>query len=109
MRTARVIYRRERDGAWIGTSPDAPGFVAYGDSYEEARDRAQEGLPWFVEDEVLIAHIRPTLGGEAFSQTEGAKSGPRVQLHTTRPPARIGRYRGVLVRSGPGPRETASG
>lgn len=57
MRTVRMIYRQEDDGAWIGTSPEVPGYVAYGDSYEEARDRAREGLPWFAEEDLVIAHV----------------------------------------------------
>jgi predicted RNase H-like HicB family nuclease len=49
MRTVRVIYRQEPDGAWIGTSPEIPGYTAYGDTYEEAAARANDGLAWFAE------------------------------------------------------------
>ncbi len=66
MRAVRAIYREEADGAWIGTSPEVPGYVAHGDSYEQARDRMNEGLPWFAERDLLIAHStmpsEPTAG-----------------------------------------------
>jgi hypothetical protein len=45
MRSVRVFYRCEPDGTWIATSPDVAGYVGYGDSYEEARDRIRDGLP----------------------------------------------------------------
>ncbi len=70
MRTVRALYRLEADGAWIGTSPEVPGYVAYGDTYQEARDRMQEGLPWFAEDDLLIAHI---VSPDQVSDTAGAK------------------------------------
>ncbi len=58
MRTVVVKYRKEADGAWIGTSSDMPGYVAHGDSFDEARGRAQEGLPWFADEpDMLIAHV----------------------------------------------------
>lgn len=77
MKPVKVMYRQEPDGAWIATSDDVPGFVGHGDSYEEARDRVQEGLPWYVEDDLVIAHITPAGAG---GLVEGASSGARVQL-----------------------------
>jgi predicted RNase H-like HicB family nuclease len=75
VRSVRVFYREESDGAWIGTSPDAPGYVGHGTSYEEARDRTQEGLPWFLdEDDVFIAHIVQDDG------EEGTTTEPRVNF-----------------------------
>ena len=59
MRTVKVIYRQESDGAWIGTSPEIPGFVGHGDTYDEARDRVNDALGWFVEEDLQIAHIVP--------------------------------------------------
>lgn len=61
MRTVVVKYRKEADGAWIGTSADVPGYVGHGDSFDEARERVQEGLPWFTEEpDMLIAHVAGT-------------------------------------------------
>ena len=62
MKTVRVIYRQEPDGAWIGTSPEIPGYVAHGDTYEQARARADDGLSWFAEQDLLIAHVVPDQG-----------------------------------------------
>jgi predicted RNase H-like HicB family nuclease len=79
MRTVRVYYRQEQDGAWIGTSPDVPGYVGHGESFEEAVSRTNEGLPWFAEEEVCIAHVRPPREGEP-PRTQG----PRVTFAITR-------------------------
>jgi predicted RNase H-like HicB family nuclease len=76
MKSVRAIYRREADGAWIGTSPEVPGYVAHGDTYEQARDRMQEGLPWFAERDLLIAHMRVPV--------ESATSGPKVSFAISR-------------------------
>lgn len=81
MRSVRAIYRQEDDGAWIGTSPEVPGYVAYGDSYEEARDRMNEGLPWFAEQSLLIAHIT----GESLPATAGQ---PKVSFAMSPAPTR---------------------
>ncbi|MEA2362592.1 MAG: hypothetical protein QOD71_1737 [Thermoleophilaceae bacterium] len=84
MRTVRVIYRREPDGAWIGTSPEIPGYTAYGDTYDEARARAQDGLGWFAEQDLAIAHIVPEKGPDVV---EGrATRGPRVSFGMTKAP-----------------------
>jgi predicted RNase H-like HicB family nuclease len=79
MRTVVVKYRKEADGAWIGTSPDVPGYVAHGDSFDEARERAQEGLPWFTEEpDMLIAHV-------AGSNLEDAPThSPKVRFGITK-------------------------
>jgi len=84
MRTVRVVYRQESDGAWIGTSPEIPGYVAHGDSYDEARERAEDGLSWFAEQELLIAHIAPEKGDLGGQGTRG----PRVSFATTSVPER---------------------
>ena len=68
MKSVRALYRQESDGAWIGTSPEVPGYVAHGDTYEQARDRMNEGLPWFAERDLLIAHVT----GSAEAATTGA-------------------------------------
>jgi predicted RNase H-like HicB family nuclease len=58
MRTVVARYRHESDGAWIATVRGVEGFYAYGDSFEETRDRVQVGLPEFLgEPDMLIAHL----------------------------------------------------
>jgi len=69
MRTVRVIYRKEPDGAWIGTSPEIPGYTAWGDTYEEARARADDGLAWFAEEDLALAHIVQVRGEMAEPRT----------------------------------------
>lgn len=78
MRTVRVIYRQESDGAWIGTSPEVPGYVGYGDSFDQARDRIREGLPWFAEEDLVIVHL------VAPPQAEAPATAGRVGLDITR-------------------------
>lgn len=83
MRTVRMVYRQEPDGAWIGTSPEVPGYVAHGDTYDQARDRADDGLSWFADEDLLIAHIQPGQGELASSRLTG---GGRVSFGITREP-----------------------
>lgn len=84
MKNIRIYYRHEPDGAWIGTSPDTPGFVGHGDTYEQARDRVQEGLPWFLEDrDLMLVHIAPS-----ESQQEPTSIAGRVSFALTVPLAR---------------------
>jgi predicted RNase H-like HicB family nuclease len=80
MRTVVVKYRREGDGAWIGSSADVPGYVGHGDSFEEARQRISEGLPWFAEEDLAIAHFIPQMA-------ESASQGPKVRFELTKAPA----------------------
>src|SRR4051794_31482778 len=91
MRTARIYYREEQDGAWIGTSPDAPGYVAHGDSYEQAVERANEGLPWYADEPLFMAHVRASAAGEP-STTEG----PKVEFAITGQPAPLQRFRAMV-------------
>jgi predicted RNase H-like HicB family nuclease len=81
VKTVTAIYRHEADGAWIATSPEVPGYVAHGDSYEEARKRVREGLPWFAERDLLIAHIVPPAEAAA-----PATSAPQVSFDINRTP-----------------------
>jgi predicted RNase H-like HicB family nuclease len=84
MKTVRMIYRQESDGAWIGTSPEIPGYTAHGDTYDEARDRANDGLAWFAEQDLCIAHIASTVApGQPTA-------GRRVSLALTASPERAG-------------------
>ena len=81
MKSVRAIYRHEADGAWIATSPEVPGYVAHGESYEEARERMREGLPWFAERDLLIAHVIP-----AAQETSSSTSAPPVSFDISRAP-----------------------
>lgn len=79
MKTVVVKYRRESDGAWIGSSADVPGFIGHGDSFDEARERISEGLPWFAEEDLAIAHFVPQMA-------EGASQGRKVRFELTKAP-----------------------
>lgn len=83
MRTVRVFYRREADGAWIATCPELPGFVGHGDSYEQTRERVEEGLPWFAEADLMLAHIVPRRESHDTSSGQLTR-GPRVSFAVTR-------------------------
>lgn len=77
MRTVIVKYRKEADGAWIGTSADVPGFIGHGDTFDEARERVSEGLPWFAEEDLAIAHKIPLAA-------EDPTSGEKVRFEMTK-------------------------
>ncbi len=97
MRVIKVTYRHEDDGAWIGTSDQAPGFVGHGDSLSEARKRVQEGLPFFLDEpDLLIAHVAlnqeepsQSIGGQInFGITSGApRAAYSAEFSQTRVPA----------------------
>lgn len=40
----RVIYRESPGHGWSAESPDLPGWRVFGDSYEDARRLADEGV-----------------------------------------------------------------
>ena len=48
-----VIYHEE-DGLWWADSEQVPGWAAGGNSREEVRERVLEGLPFFLDDDVVI-------------------------------------------------------
>lgn len=88
MKIIVVRYRKEEDGAWIATSPAVPGFYAYGDSYDEAQGRVQEGLPEFAEEpDMLITHVT----GSGVP-TDGETGNPRVRFGITRQSQPAPRY-----------------
>jgi predicted RNase H-like HicB family nuclease len=91
MRTVVVKYRKEADGAWIGTSPDVPGYVGHGETFDEARKRVQEGLPWFAEEpDVLIAHVAATY------LADSATHSPRISFGITKSTRPRERYSHVI-------------
>ena len=89
MRSVIVKYRKEADGAWIGTSDDVPGFVGHGDSFDEARERVSEGLPWFAEEDLVIAHKIPLAAEESTSgekvRFEMTSAAPAPKFEVPRP------------------------
>ena len=75
MRKVQVVYHRSKDG-WWAESPDVPGWTAAGDSFEEVRDLAQEGLPFFAEEELVVEDARlPTQAAEIIWKVEPALLG----------------------------------
>ena len=59
METIRVIHHHE-DGKWWSESPDVDGWYAAGDTLDEVRDLAEEGIPWALErDDVRLEHFVP--------------------------------------------------
>lgn len=62
MRKIRVYYIFEPEG-WSAESPDRPRWSAWGESLEEVRELAHEGLPLaFGEPLALEEHFPPTNG-----------------------------------------------
>jgi predicted RNase H-like HicB family nuclease len=55
----RVIYHREPEG-WWAESPDIDGWSAAGDSYDETRQLAEDGVRFALErDDVQVEHYVP--------------------------------------------------
>jgi predicted RNase H-like HicB family nuclease len=44
VKTVTVVYDHEEGSGWTAESPDAPGYLAYAESFEEVRAAAFEGL-----------------------------------------------------------------
>jgi predicted RNase H-like HicB family nuclease len=60
MRPVLVLYDHEADSGWTAESPDAPGYMAYADSFDEVRRLAHEGLRLFFEGEDIVI-LDPTI------------------------------------------------
>jgi predicted RNase H-like HicB family nuclease len=59
MKTVRVIYHHEPKG-WWANSPDIPGWSAAGQSYEEVRQLAVEGVEFALErSDLVVEHYLP--------------------------------------------------
>lgn len=55
----RVIYHHEPE-AWWAESPEVEGWYGAGESFEEVRQLAEEGIPWALErDDVSLEHYVP--------------------------------------------------
>ncbi|MDO8210778.1 type II toxin-antitoxin system HicB family antitoxin [Conexibacter sp. CPCC 206217] len=58
MRTAQLIYHDAPEG-WWAASPDLPGYSAAGTSFEEVRDLARDGAPWYADEALDLHHLIP--------------------------------------------------
>lgn len=57
----RVIYHDETPHGWWAESLDVNGWVAAGDSYDEVRQLAEDGIRFALErDDVTVVHLVPT-------------------------------------------------
>ena len=57
--TVRVLYHEEPEG-WWAESPDVKGWSAAGQTYDEVRRLAEEGVRFALDDETVeIEHFVP--------------------------------------------------
>lgn len=70
MRRVLVIYHHEPDG-WWAESVDVQGWTAVGESFDEVRNLAHEGLPFFLEEDVAIEEIGLPTEAAPITWTEG--------------------------------------
>ena len=45
----RILLRKELEGGYTVTVPSLPGCVTYGDTLEEAKEKAKEAIELYVE------------------------------------------------------------
>jgi predicted RNase H-like HicB family nuclease len=61
MKIVHVIYEPDEDG-WVAFSPDVPRWTTGGDSFDEAKRLAEEGVAFALDigsDEVELRHFVP--------------------------------------------------
>jgi len=64
MTTIRMMYHYE-DGYWTSESPDLAALTdvrwcSGGETYDEARELAADGIPWMLErDDLVLQHFVP--------------------------------------------------
>lgn len=59
MDVIRVIYHHEPEG-WWAESPDVPGWFAGGETYDEIRQLAVEGVEFALErSDLVVEHYLP--------------------------------------------------
>jgi predicted RNase H-like HicB family nuclease len=51
MGSIRVLYREHPGHGWSADSPDRPGWRVFGDSYEDARQLAEDGVRFVLDCE----------------------------------------------------------
>jgi predicted RNase H-like HicB family nuclease len=86
MRVAQMIYHDEPAG-WWAASPDLPGYSAAGSSYDEVRELAREGAPWFAEQELELHHLVLPEPRVTVSASVGTRGSFAVELPSRRRPA----------------------
>jgi predicted RNase H-like HicB family nuclease len=60
MDRVRVIYHDEQPHGWWAESPDVSGWSAAGDSYDEVRQLAEDGIRFALgRDDVTVVHLVP--------------------------------------------------
>lgn len=72
MKKIRVHYIFEPEG-WAAESPDRPRWSAWGDSLEEVRQLASEGLPKVFGEPIALVEI--------FPATNGILIAPKLSFH----------------------------
>ena len=55
--TVRVLYHEEPEG-WWAESPDLDGWTAAGETFDEVRELAEEGVHFALEDDE-VEHFAP--------------------------------------------------
>jgi predicted RNase H-like HicB family nuclease len=53
LRRVTINYHHE-DGSWWAESNDAPGWIAAGETFDEVRQLAREGIRFFLDEDVLV-------------------------------------------------------
>ena len=57
--TVRVLYHEESDG-WWAESPDIPRWTAFGATFDEVHQLAEEGVRFALEDDTVeVEHFVP--------------------------------------------------
>jgi predicted RNase H-like HicB family nuclease len=72
MRAVHVAYRQEDGGGWSAVSPEAPGWTAFAESFDEIVKLAQEGLPFFLGEGATIISATVDLGANWTVAWNGA-------------------------------------
>jgi predicted RNase H-like HicB family nuclease len=79
MKTARVIYHYE-DQCWWAESPEVPRWSAVGETFNEVRKLAEEGIPFATaQEDWSLRHLVP---GDLLPYFRGSTAGAisRVRL-----------------------------
>lgn len=94
MAEVQVILHND-DGAWWAEAPDVPGFAATAASRSELRERAAEGLVFFLDDAVNVVFTEATApritAGGAFLLGDSEQA---VPVHQSASAARSFRWTG---------------
>src|SRR3979411_675066 len=69
-RTYTFVFNPEREGGYTVTCPALPGLVTYGETLEEAKHMARDGMAGLIEG-------RREKGGEAIPESDPPEAIPR--------------------------------